>query len=101
MRIGLAILNFGPDMQYDVKNDDGIPVAPPYNGHANGIDENRDGILDNVPQSKDVPLPLTFRAGIAFEAAADSNLEDHHFRRINSSFRQRREIQFRRRILVP
>jgi hypothetical protein len=68
LRIGMAILNFGPDFQYDIKDYDGIPVSAPYNGHPNGLDENRDGIIDNDLQEKAVPLPLTFRAGIAFEA---------------------------------
>jgi long-subunit fatty acid transport protein len=74
LRLGLAILNFGPDMRFDVKDVDGVPVADPYNGHVNGLDDNGDGIVDNDTQEKAVPLPLTFRAGIAFEVleTADS-----------------------------
>jgi len=68
LRIGMAIINFGPDFEYNIKDFDGIPVDPPYNGHANGADENSDGIVDNDLVEKAVPLPLTFRAGFAFEA---------------------------------
>lgn len=73
LRIGLAILNFGPDIHYSIPNVDGIPTAPPYNGHANGIDENGDGLVDNTVESKPVPLPLTFRAGMAFEIYQSEN----------------------------
>jgi hypothetical protein len=76
VRIGLAILNFGPDMHYNIDNVDGVPVAPPYNGHPDGLDNNGDGLVDNNVEGKAVPLPLTFRAGVAFEVlqTADSKM---------------------------
>jgi long-subunit fatty acid transport protein len=73
LRIGLAIMNFGPDMKYKVDNVDGVPVAPPYNGHADGVDNNHDGLTDNNVATKPVPLPLTFRAGVAFEVLQTAN----------------------------
>jgi long-subunit fatty acid transport protein len=73
LRIGLAILNFGPDMHYNIDNVDGVPIAPPYNGHADGLDNNGDGLVDNSVESKAVPLPLTFRAGVAFEVYQTEN----------------------------
>jgi long-subunit fatty acid transport protein len=73
LRLGLAILNFGPDMRFNVKDVDGIPVAPPYGGHPDGLDNNGDGLVDNDTQEKAVPLPLTFRAGIAFEVLETEN----------------------------
>jgi hypothetical protein len=76
VRIGLAILNFGPDMRYNIDNVDGVPVAAPYNGHPDGLDNNGDGLVDNKVEGKAVPLPLTFRAGVAFEViqTADSKI---------------------------
>lgn len=73
LRIGMAILNFGPDMRYDVKDVDGVPVDPPYGGHANGLDDDGDGIVDNDTEQEAVPLPLTFRAGVAFEVFESAN----------------------------
>jgi hypothetical protein len=73
LRIGMAILNFGPDFRYDVKNYDGVPVSDPYNGHPDGLDNNGDGIVDNNVPGKAVPLPLTFRAGVAFEVLETSS----------------------------
>jgi len=62
LRIGMAIMNFGPDMRYDVADVDGVPGGIP-----NGLDDDGDGFADNDTQEKAVPLPLTFRAGVAFE----------------------------------
>jgi len=67
LRIGMAILNFGPDMRFDVKDVDGVPVGDPYNGYPNGLDDNGDGFIDNDTEEQAVPLPLSFRAGVAFE----------------------------------
>lgn len=67
LRIGMAILNFGPDFRYDVEDVDGVPIASPYNGHADGQDNDGDSYIDNDSEESAVPLPLTFRAGIAFE----------------------------------
>jgi long-subunit fatty acid transport protein len=67
LRIGLAILNFGPDFRYDVEDVDGVPVAPPYGGHNNGLDDDGDGFVDNNADETAVPLPLTFRGGLAFD----------------------------------
>jgi long-subunit fatty acid transport protein len=67
LRIGMAILNFGPDLRYDVEDFDGVPVVAPYGGHANGLDDDGDGRVDNDTEEAAVPLPLTFRAGVAFE----------------------------------
>ena len=67
LRIGMAILNFGPDFRYDVPDFDGVPVAAPYNGHADGLDNDGDSFVDNDQEEAAVPLPLSFRAGIAFE----------------------------------
>jgi hypothetical protein len=60
-------------MKYSVNNVDGVPVAPPYNGHPDGVDNNHDGLTDNNVATKPVPLPLTFRAGIAFEVFQTAN----------------------------
>lgn len=62
LRIGMAILNFGPDMRFDVEDIDGIA-----GGIADGIDNDGDGIVDNDTEEEAVPLPLSFRAGIAMD----------------------------------
>lgn len=67
LRIGMAILNFGPDFRFDVKDYDGVPVVDPYRGHPDGQDQDGDGIIDNDLEETAVPLPLSFRAGVAFE----------------------------------
>jgi long-subunit fatty acid transport protein len=67
LRLGLAILNFGPDFRYDVPDIDGVPVVPPYSGHADGLDNDGDSFVDNDLEEDAVPLPLSFRAGVAFE----------------------------------
>ncbi len=67
LRLGLAILNFGPDFRYDVKDVDGVPIVAPYNGHPDNLDNDGDSFVDNDQKEAAVPLPLSFRAGIAFE----------------------------------
>ncbi len=62
LRIGMAIMNFGPDMRFDVKDVDGVA-----GGFADGIDNDGDGEIDNDTEETSVPLPLTFRAGVAFD----------------------------------
>jgi long-subunit fatty acid transport protein len=62
LRIGMAIMNFGPDMRYDVEDVDGVP-----GGFNDGLDNDGDGFVDNDTEEKAVPLPLTFRAGVALE----------------------------------
>ncbi len=62
LRIGMSILNFGPDIRYDIVDVDGVP-----GGFPDGLDNDGDGFADNDADEKSVPLPLTFRAGIAFE----------------------------------
>ncbi len=62
LRIGMAILNFGPDLRFDIADVDGVPGGIP-----NGYDDNGDGFVDNDTEEAAVPLPLTFRAGVAFE----------------------------------
>lgn len=66
LRIGMAILNFGPDMRFDIDDIDGVPGGIP-----DGVDDpppiDGDSFVDNDHEETAVPLPLTFRAGIAFE----------------------------------
>jgi hypothetical protein len=64
IRIGLAILNFGPDLQYKVDNDkDGRIDEDPLDG----VDNDGDGLVDEDDKEKAVPIPLTFRAGVAMD----------------------------------
>ena len=69
LRIGMAITNFGPDLRYDVTDVDGTPVPKGDNprDYYDGLDNDGDGFVDNDTEEEAVPLPLTFRAGIAFE----------------------------------
>jgi len=69
LRIGMAIVNFGPDMRFDVADVDGIAVPKGMNREDffDGLDNNGDGFVDNDTEEKAVPLPLNFRAGIAFD----------------------------------
>jgi hypothetical protein len=62
LRIGMAIMNFGPDMQFDVKDVDGVAGGIP-----DGIDNDGDGFVDNDTEEEAVPLPLAFRAGVAVD----------------------------------
>jgi long-subunit fatty acid transport protein len=62
LRIGMAILNFGPDMSFDVEDVDGIAGGIP-----DGVDNDGDGIVDNDTEEEAVPLPLSFRAGVAMD----------------------------------
>lgn len=73
IRIGLSIMNFGPDVTFKVDEDeDGQFDEDPLDGISQD-DDNGDGVIDgldldgeDVPQ-KPVPLPLTFRAGVAMD----------------------------------
>jgi len=74
LRIGMAIMNFGPDLRYDVVDVDGVPVPK---GHTreeffDTRDNDGDGFPDNDTEEKAVPLPLAFRAGVAFEVFENS-----------------------------
>jgi len=62
LRIGMAILNFGPDMRFDVEDVDGVA-----GGIFDGLDNDGDGLIDNDTEEDAVPLPLSFRAGIAMD----------------------------------
>ncbi len=69
LRIGMAIMNFGPDLRYDVTDVDGVPVPDGMNPEDfyDTFDNDGDGFADNDTEEQAVPLPLTFRAGVAFE----------------------------------
>lgn len=64
IRIGMAILNFGPDVRFDVDEDqDGLVDEDRLDGQ----DNDGDGLTDEDLVQKDVPIPLTFRAGLAMD----------------------------------
>lgn len=74
LRIGMAIMNFGPDLRYDVTDVDGTPIPKGANpaDYYDGLDNNGDGFVDNNTEEEAVPLPLAFRAGVAFEVLETS-----------------------------
>jgi len=64
IRIGMAIMNFGPDVTFQVDDDkDGAFDEDPIDG----IDQDGDGEDGEDIVQKATPLPLTFRAGIAMD----------------------------------
>ena len=73
IRIGMAIMNFGPDITFKVDDDgDGRVDEDPLDGVSQD-DDNGDGVIDGLDldgedvEQKAAPLPLTFRAGIAMD----------------------------------
>jgi len=73
VRIGMAIMNFGPDVRFEVDDDgDGTIDEDPADG-VQDDDDNGDGVVDGFDLDgedivqKDVPLPLTFRVGLAMD----------------------------------
>ena len=73
IRIGISIMNFGPDVTFSVDDDqDGQIDEDPYDGISQD-DDNGDGVINGLDddgedrEQKAVPLPLTFRAGIAMD----------------------------------
>lgn len=64
LRVGMSILNFGPDKRYRVDDDrDGKFDEDPRNG----LDDDNDGIFDEDTEEAKIPLPLVFRAGLAMD----------------------------------
>lgn len=62
LRMGIAILNFGPNLQYPVDEDgDGQKDEDPNNT----LDDDGDGLIDEDGPQADVPLPLAFRVGFS------------------------------------
>ena len=55
----MAIMNFGPDMRFDIVDVDGVA-----GGFNDGLDNNSDGEVDNDTEEDAVPLPLIAAGGI-------------------------------------
>lgn len=73
IRIGMSVMNFGPDVTWKIDDDgDGRIDEDPYDGISQD-DDNGDGVIDGLDLDgedvvqKATPLPLTFRAGIAMD----------------------------------
>jgi long-subunit fatty acid transport protein len=73
IRIGMAIMNFGPDITFEIDDDgDGRVDEDPLDGISQD-DDNGDGVIDGLDldgedvEQKATPLPLTFRAGVAMD----------------------------------
>ncbi|MCD6163137.1 MAG: PorV/PorQ family protein [candidate division Zixibacteria bacterium] len=71
IRIGMAIMNFGPDVTFKVDDDgDGRVDEDLLDGESQD-DDNGDGVIDGYDldgedlKQKPTPIPLTFRAGLA------------------------------------
>jgi hypothetical protein len=52
-------------MTFNITDVDGTAVAA--GGHPDGLDNNGDGFTDNDTKEMATPLPLAFRAGVAFD----------------------------------
>ena len=62
MRLGMSILNFGPNLGYEVDEDkDGEKNEDPNDQ----LDNDKDGLIDEDGPESDVPLPMSFRVGIS------------------------------------
>ncbi len=79
LRIGMAIMNFGPDVLFEVDDDDdGVIDEDPYDTIQDD-DDNNDGNIDGLDlegediKQKDVPIPLTFRVGVAMDVYQTEN----------------------------
>lgn len=72
--LGFAIMNFGPDLRYDVDEDgDGLINEDPLDGS----DNDGDNFVDEDTEEAPVPLPIQFRFGINIPVinAGDSKLD--------------------------
>ena len=62
LRLGMAILNFGPSLEYEVDEDqDGEMNEDP----TDQLDNDEDGLIDEDGPESDVPLPMAFRVGLS------------------------------------
>jgi hypothetical protein len=64
IRIGMSIMNFGPDLRYEIDNDDDGSIDE---DKIDGQDNDGDGITDEDPEEAALPLPLSFRIGLAMD----------------------------------
>jgi hypothetical protein len=61
LRLAVAIVNFGPDLRYEVDQDgDGAFDEDPTDDK----DNDNDGLTDEDPEEAGVPLPLQFQVGL-------------------------------------
>jgi hypothetical protein len=59
LTVGMSVRNFGPDMKYDVDEDD--------------IDVPEDPLVDNYPEAQSFKIPLNFSLGIAIDLYSNDN----------------------------
>lgn len=62
LRLGMAILNFGPSLGYDVDEDGDGELNEDPNDQ---LDNDKDGLIDEDGPEADVPLPMAFKVGIS------------------------------------
>ena len=62
LRLGMAILNFGPSLGYDVDEDEDGKTNEDPNDQ---LDNDKDGLIDEDGPESDVPLPMAFRVGLS------------------------------------
>ena len=62
LRLGMAVLNFGPELEYDVDDDgDGEMNEDPNDQ----LDNDKDGLIDEDGPEAGVPLPMAFKVGVS------------------------------------
>jgi hypothetical protein len=70
LRVGMSIMNFGPEAQYQVDDD----LDGEYDEDIrDGLDNDNDGVFDEDTEEAGVPLPLIFRVGLAMDIFESEN----------------------------
>ncbi|MFH1008858.1 MAG: PorV/PorQ family protein [Candidatus Latescibacterota bacterium] len=62
LRLGMAVLNFGPELGFDVDEDGDGEINEDPNDQ---LDNDKDGLIDEDGPEAGVPLPMAFKVGVS------------------------------------
>ncbi len=60
--LGFGVLNFGPDLQFEIDNDGDGQTDEDFK---DGEDNDNDGVIDEDDEEAPIPLPISFRFGVS------------------------------------